>query len=147
MEKFVPSCIVLGAIWAAAMLSGCGQSSSKTDPVKVDNKLAQGREVYVAHCAACHGINLEGQPNWKERRADGKLPAPPHDASGHTWEHPDQILFEVTKYGFAGKVGPNYKTDMPGFENRLSDEQIWAVIAYIKSTWPERIRKKLEPRK
>ena len=26
-----------------------------------------GREVYAEHCASCHGINLEGQPNWRQR--------------------------------------------------------------------------------
>ena len=50
--------------------------------------LAQGQRVYVAHCAACHGAQLESQPNWRERGPDGRLPAPPHDASGHTGTTP-----------------------------------------------------------
>jgi hypothetical protein len=28
-----------------------------------------------------------------QRKPDGKLPAPPHDASGHTWHHADAQLF------------------------------------------------------
>jgi hypothetical protein len=48
---------------------------------------------------ALPGANLEGQPNWKERQANGRLPAPPHDASGHTWHHPDAQLFGITKQG------------------------------------------------
>ena len=51
--------------------------------------LATGKAVYERHCAACHGANLEGQPNWRSRDPSGRLPAPPHDASGHTWHHPD----------------------------------------------------------
>lgn len=74
--------------------------------------------------------------------ANGRLPAPPHDASGHTWEHSDRALFEVTKFGFASKAGASYQTDMRAFKNEMSDDEIWAVIAYIKSRWPERLRKK-----
>ena len=104
--------------------------------------LAQGRALYDAHCAACHGINLEGQPNWQERRADGKLPAPPHDVTGHTWHHPDDILFAITKHGLAPFVPPGYVSDMLGFAGVLSDAEIRAVLAYIKSRWPEDIRRR-----
>jgi mono/diheme cytochrome c family protein len=30
---------------------------------------------------------------------------------------------------------------MPAFAGTLTDEEIWAVLAYIKSAWPEEIRK------
>ena len=99
-----------------------------------------GATLYREHCAACHGQRLEGQPNWRVRLPDGRLPAPPHDATGHTWHHPDQHLFDITKYGTAALVGGDYNTDMAGFGDRLSDRQIWAVLAYIKSQWPEEIR-------
>ena len=55
--------------------------------------VALGAKIYQARCASCHGAELEGQANWRERGADGILPAPPHDASGHTWHHPDAVLF------------------------------------------------------
>lgn len=64
------------------------------------SQAALGSTVYVQQCAACHGANLEGQPNWRKRKPDGRLPAPPHDATGHTWEHSDEVLFRVTKEGF-----------------------------------------------
>ena len=56
-------------------------------------QVAEGRAVYAAQCASCHGANLEGQPDWRVRLPNGRLPAPPHDASGHTWHHPDKALF------------------------------------------------------
>ena len=59
----------------------------------------EGRYIYRVACAQCHGVNLEGQANWQQRGADGLMPAPPHDATGHTWHHTDQALFELTKYG------------------------------------------------
>lgn len=111
------------------------------------SQVALGRVVYSQHCASCHGVKLEGQPNWRKRRPDGRLPAPPHDASGHTWEHPDDILFRVTKDGVGAYAGVGYQTDMIGFGNALRDEEIWAVIAFIKSTWPPELVKRREPRK
>ena len=94
--------------------------------------------MYSAECASCHGTKLEGQPNWQVRLANGKLPAPPHDSSGHTWHHSDKVLFDITKKGPAA-YPDGYQTDMPAFGGRLSDEQIAAVLAFIKSTWPAEI--------
>ncbi len=101
---------------------------------------ASGGALYGAHCAACHGAELEGQANWRERKTNGQLPAPPHDETGHTWHHPDQQLFEITKRGTAALVGSDYQTAMGPFAEVLSDGEIRAVLAYIKSRWPENIR-------
>lgn len=99
--------------------------------------LAIGQRVYVEHCASCHGVNLEGQPAWRKRRADGRLPAPPHDASGHTWHHPDAVLVDIVSNGLVGRYAPpGYSSDMPGFANILAEEEIRASLAFIKSTWP-----------
>jgi len=102
--------------------------------------VAEGELLYEQQCAACHGINLEGQPNWRQRNDDGTLPAPPHDATGHTWHHPDQMLFDITKYGTTAFVGEGYKSTMIGFGDKLEDEEIWAVLSYIKSRWPKKIQ-------
>jgi S-disulfanyl-L-cysteine oxidoreductase SoxD len=100
--------------------------------------VARGRNIYARDCASCHGTNLQGQPNWKVRLANGKLPAPPHDASGHTWHHSDKVLFDITRRGSAA-YSNGYATDMPAFGSRLSDEDIAAVLAFIKSTWSDDI--------
>jgi mono/diheme cytochrome c family protein len=105
------------------------------DPTQV----AQGRQIYADRCAMCHGINLEGQPNWMARKPNGRLPAPPHDASGHTWHHPDRQLIVITKKGMSAVV-PGYQSDMPAFEGALTDAQIAAVLAFIESKWPSEIR-------
>ncbi|MEX3007260.1 c-type cytochrome [Hoeflea sp. TYP-13] len=105
--------------------------------------VAQGRLIYTQNCATCHGENLEGQPNWKSPGPNGRLPAPPHDETGHTWHHTDEILFGLTKYGAAKFAGiENYETDMPVYENVLSDQEIVAVLSYIKAQWPKEIRKR-----
>ena len=67
------------------------------------------------------------------------MPAPPHDATGHTRHHADRPLFTITKLG-VGAVVPGYESDMPAFEGILSDDEIVAILAFIKSTWPERER-------
>ena len=103
--------------------------------------VAAGEAVYETHCASCHGTNLEGQPNWRTRDANGLLPAPPHDASGHTWHHADDLLFEIVKYGPAHVIGdPAYRSAMPAYADVLDDESIVAVLSYIKSRWPDEQR-------
>ncbi|MCL4674859.1 MAG: c-type cytochrome, partial [Pararhodobacter sp.] len=102
--------------------------------------IKEGHALYEVHCAACHGAELEGQPDWKTPLPSGRLPAPPHDASGHTWHHPDDVLFRIVKDGTAAIVGGGYESDMPGFADVLSDAEARAVLTYIKSTWPERER-------
>ena len=109
-------------------------------PLLDPDEVALGERVYAEACASCHGANLEGQPNWQTRNADGKLPAPPHDETGHTWHHPDAQLFAITKFGLAPIAGADYATDMPAFEGTLTDAEIIAALAYIKSRWPEKIR-------
>ena len=106
------------------------------------NVVALGETVYRSHCAECHGQNLEGQPNWRSRDAEGYLPAPPHDVSGHTWHHADTLLFNITKLGTASIVGPDYKTRMLAYADVLTDEEIIAVLSYIKSRWPKQIRRR-----
>lgn len=110
---------------------------------EVQALLRQGAEIYVQNCAACHGASLEGEPDWQSGNPDGTLKAPPHDASGHTWHHPDELLFRITKYGTAKAVGlEGFMSNMPAFEGVLSDEEIFAVLFWIKSQWPEEIRER-----
>jgi S-disulfanyl-L-cysteine oxidoreductase SoxD len=104
---------------------------------------ALGQKVYAAQCASCHGVRLEGQPNWRERGGDGRLPAPPHDASGHTWHHPDDLLFRITKLGVAKAANlKDYASAMPAYEGVLSDAEIVAVLSWTKAQWPPDIRAK-----
>ena len=105
--------------------------------------VGRGQGVYLENCASCHGRDLKGQPDWKSPDNEGFLPAPPHDASGHTWHHPDRVLFDVTKVGVAKAANlKNYKTRMPAYENLLEDDEIIAALSYIKSTWSEDMRRR-----
>jgi mono/diheme cytochrome c family protein len=104
--------------------------------------VARGRLVYQQYCASCHGANLEGQPNWRARLPNGRLPAPPHDASGHTWHHPDDVLFGIVKNGLVPPYAPpGYASDMPAFGATLSGNDIRAVLSYIESRWSPEVVK------
>ena len=110
--------------------SGTAQAASTAE-------ITRGREVYQGYCAACHGANLEGQPDWQRPGENGRFPAPPHDETGHTWHHSDLVLAQIIYFGTAKLVGNGYESDMPGFADTLSEDDILAVLDYIKSTWPE----------
>jgi mono/diheme cytochrome c family protein len=119
------------------LLAACGEApapQSLADPNDAA-KVALGAKVYARDCAACHGAKLEGQANWRERLPNGRMPAPPHDEEGHTWHHPDQVLFAITKFGLKDYAPPGYESDMPAFGGSLSDEEIWAVLSFIASHW------------
>ncbi len=131
---------VFAMLATAAMLAACSESPAPgTDP-RADPrdaaKVAAGARLYARECASCHGARLEGQADWRKRLPNGRLPAPPHDESGHTWHHPDQVIFAITKNGVVPPYAPNgYESDMPAFGGKLADAEIWAVLAYVKSHW------------
>ena len=118
-------------------------SSAGSKPAYIDPSdkalVTDGKHIYARECASCHGATLEGEPNWRMRKANGRLPAPPHDATGHTWHHADALLIEITKNGLVPGISApeGYVSDMPAYKATLSDHDIRAVLAYIKSSWPE----------
>jgi mono/diheme cytochrome c family protein len=100
--------------------------AEKRFPIDVtSDRVAQGRQIYQAQCASCHGTPDSPPP----------LPAaPPHTIQGHTWHHADRDLFNWVL------DQPPLATQMPGFRGILTEEEVLAVLAYIKSTWPEDVR-------
>jgi|GEM_PF-141543 len=104
--------------------------------------VARGEHVYGEHCASCHGVELEGQLDWRSRDANGLLPAPPHDETGHTWHHADDLLFEIVKYGPGAVIGDEtYRSAMPAYEGVIADADIVAALAWIKHSWPAEQRR------
>lgn len=108
-----------------------------------------GRKTYQEACASCHGANLEGQPDWQSANSNGTYPAPPHDETGHTWHHGDEMLLSYIRNGgqvVLDEMGVDFMSGMPAFGQQLSDAEIEAIVAYIKSTWPARVRATQEDR-
>lgn len=96
---------------------------------------ARGAALYQASCASCHGGATGG----------GMMDYPPrHNANGHTWHHSDCELVEVIRTGTSPMtemmremMAPPGAPTMPAWRDRLTDEEIDAVLAYIKTMWTE----------
>jgi mono/diheme cytochrome c family protein len=134
--------ILFGFLAALAPLAHAFAGTVSAHFAEADNEVlvSQGKQIYRTQCSACHGRSLEGQPLWQLQDQYAHRRAPAHDASGHTWQHSDEDLFYMTKYGRFPGVPNSARSYMPGFEKRLSDAQILAVLAYIKANWPLGIR-------
>lgn len=118
-------------------LAACNNAMGQVGFPITDENVALGKTVYIEHCAACHGANLEGQQNWNQLNDQGQYPAPPHDETGHTWHHSDQHLKERILYGAAGlDEAFQAASTMPAYEGILTEAEVEAVVAYFKSTWP-----------
>lgn len=134
----------------AAFAAGLAWVALTAAPAQADHELegrdlATGAALYAEHCAACHGAELEGAPDWQTPDEDGVYPAPPHDETGHTWHHSNRQLFDYTQKGGQAIVEElgvqGFVSGMPGFGDVLTDEEIWSILAFIRESWPERERR------
>ena len=136
----IAAAIGLAAFWLIVWNSGEPNRADAANPTLV----ARGEVLYQQHCASCHGANLEGQPNWRERDENGMLPAPPHDMTGHTWHHSDALLFDVTKWGSTAVVGDDYMSNMPGLP-RLCPMEISGPCSPTSRARGRRISRRSNP--
>jgi mono/diheme cytochrome c family protein len=126
--------LVVGVMIAMAshiMIVRAADELPPLDPAEVKS----GRAVYEQYCASCHGAKGEGARNWQRRDEHGELPAPPHDAEGHSWRHSDAELYEMVSEGWRDPFNKTKRLTMPAFADALSPEQIRAVITYLKTLW------------
>lgn len=121
----------------------CIGCASQPTPVAIrgntfdGEQLAQGQQLYAQYCSSCHGSNGEGQfPDAPlERDATGRFGTPPHNGSGHTWHHGDNMLIDYVRDGGLSLTDPLNWYPMPAFGKQLTDEQIIFTLAYIKTFW------------
>lgn len=96
-----------------------------------------GKRLYAAYCAGCHGRYLQGQALWQLADIYAGKRAPAFDETGFAWQRSDDEIFRITKFGRLGRGPP---TAMPAFSDRLTDNQIVAVVAFMKARWPIGLR-------
>ena len=97
--------------------------------------LEQGKTIFKANCAACHGDNAQGTvTNWQQRDANGKFPPPPLNGTAHTWHHPIGGLAHTIRKGTLAIGGT-----MPAWEDKLSDDDVFSIILWLSSLWPDEI--------
>ena len=79
-NRWLSILLLLGGV--ATGLAGGLRVQAQTPPpapqADADNaeQVALGQQVYASFCAGCHGVNLEGQPNWQTALATGQLSCP-----------------------------------------------------------------------
>jgi len=129
MRKLVVSVMI--AATSQIVSADANDGSQSINPGRVRS----GRAVYEQHCASCHGATAEGASNWQVRDANGELPAPPHNAEGHTWRHSDAELYEMVSKGWRDPFNKTTRLTMPAFGSVLSPDQIRTVISYLKTLW------------
>jgi mono/diheme cytochrome c family protein len=123
--------IAMVALIGGWLWFGQDTGTAGDDPLAgAPDPLTEGEALYLANCASCHGVNGEGQPNWRTPNDQGIFPAPPHNDDGHTWHHPDQQLLGIIAQG--GSL-PN--SGMPGFADILTQLHMETVLAHIKTFW------------
>lgn len=131
--------VAVGCSPNVTLPSHASTTAQPTQAIIDDPFLASGQVVYAKYCAHCHGANGEGQsPDSAQRTADlGYKLVPAHDASGHTWQHPDDLLRQVIREGVQNPLNLYW---MAPYEEVLSAEEIEAVIAYMKLWWTDEQR-------
>ncbi len=105
--------LALLALWA--LLGGREAVCAET----LDARERKGRQLYVKHCIACHGVVLESievtEPDGRRIRA-----VPALNDTGRVWRHPDKILFGLARFGEHVLVTRSSAWKMPGFRYQLS---------------------------
>ena len=102
--------------------------------------VTRGRQLYSTACASCHGDDLQGDPRWPQPLPNGTLPASPLHGRSQATEHDDQWIFRTIAEGGQATAAPGEISTMPAFGSTMSDTEIRAVIAYIKSTWAPEVQ-------
>lgn len=82
----------------------------------------QGARLYRQHCAGCHGAAGTG-----DGPAGGGLPQPPPNLrTAHVGSHTAGDLYWWITHGISAG-------GMPGFGDRLSDEERWEVVNFVRA--------------
>jgi len=119
------------------LLAGCKPSA---DEPKVagrwytQSQVEDGKDVYEKNCFVCHRDNAQGTFGWRQPGPNGSYPPPPLNGTAHAWHHPMSILKKVITEGGIPLGGT-----MPGFGNKLDEEEKLAVISYFQSFWSDEI--------
>ncbi len=133
-------------IIAMMLVSACSRSPSEgldVPSVTAENEVppipdldlalvTRGAELYAENCVVCHQADLSGDPDWKTPAKDGGFRPPPHDSTGHTWHHADDVLAAIVLTGYDFPVP---ESRMPQFAGTLTEDDVRAILEFIKTSW------------
>lgn len=122
MRRLVVLIAVLALVLAACGGGGSstttaapsGTTTTATGSGGTGGDVALGKQIYEQNCVSCHSADLSG--------GIGK----PLNAGSPAAGDPDEELLETITNGVSG-------TAMPAWGNSLSEDEIKAVLAYIRS--------------
>ena len=143
--------LIIIALGVSGFISGCSEESNKTINEQQEVETTQqmplittrwytteqtvkGYPLYQANCAVCHKPDASGTENWQQQDANGNLPPPPLNGTAHAWHHPLPILRRTVYFGGMPVGGV-----MPGFGDKLSKDDIDAILAWVQSHWSDEI--------
>jgi mono/diheme cytochrome c family protein len=117
--------VLAGVAVSAAIAAAQGNADVKTlkNPVAATpESIAAGQQLYLRHCASCHGRNGQGGPG------NDLIPAAP-SLLGDKWDHgsTDGEIFTNIKNG----VAPDF--NMVPFKDKLKDDEIWSIVTFVRS--------------
>jgi len=98
----------------------------RTNPFPQTRKsIDLGRQIYLKHCVKCH--DPKGKPIVPE---DPGATRPADLTQPKDWVHGtrDHEMLDTLRDG---------TEEMPGFKDKLRDEEIWRVIHFLRSLWPK----------
>jgi mono/diheme cytochrome c family protein len=125
----------------AVALVGLATAQDKAPPIvnaeaaKLKNPLASdaatidaGREVYLTHCASCHGKKGKGDGG---QALGGGTPSDLTDAS---WDYgsTDGEIYWVIREGIDSNA------DMLPYKKTLSEKEMWQIVVFIRSIGPKK---------
>ena len=142
--------LTLMAAGSVFFITGCSDSSEQVTGKPVTSvqqkkqipptrwynaqQVKSGDVLYQKHCATCHQADASGTGDWRQLDVNGKYPPPPLNGSAHTWHHHLEGLKRTIRIG-----GVSLGGSMPGFANKLNNQEIEAVLAWVQSQWSDEI--------
>jgi len=107
--------------------------AAEASPPYTKKSIARGRQFYLTNCVECHDQDGKGL-----NRRDFNATAPADLTDPEAWLH------GTTPEAIFSSIRNGTKQDMPPYKGKLQDEQIWHIVNFVRSLWPEEKRPKLE---
>jgi mono/diheme cytochrome c family protein len=133
MRRLLSPLGLLGLTLALSPLHARAEESTNAAPDTRDPKdIKDPQELYKLKCAGCHGEDGKGQTKWGK-----KYKAPDFTSAKFQGESKDSEFLETIQKGVTKKVKDDKgelkpKKIMPGWSEKLSDEQMNGLVAYVR---------------
>jgi mono/diheme cytochrome c family protein len=115
------------ALLAVALVTGCAHGDRSSAPSDAPGSSSDGGALYLMHCASCHQPDGRGMAGVFPPLAGDRVVA----------GDPGRVIAAVA-FGTRGRTstgGTTYDGVMPGWAADLNNDQIAAIVTYVRSAW------------